>query len=288
MKFFINKRKELLSKETGTENNNKNTYTNIFDFFECKDKKELLSYYKNYNGERDNFNLLKSEVNKIKFLSIYNDDISTRNNLQKLFWQLENHEILKGNIDYIIKYSLENINNVENIKKDFFDNFSKYKNIFEKCFNEIPRDILIRALLTFAKPVNREESHYFQSHTLYYNWSNTYNVHKVSLCRGINDLHSSFQNKKRDKYETNSYYKTLFDEIIKNPNNEIKDILEKIIEDFSKYKSEDEQKENPFYKIIKDKKYIECFGYIAYDINKSEKIIYVMSSDNFHSYHHEY
>ena len=39
---------------------------------------------------------------------------------------------------------------------------------------------------------------------------------------------------------------------------------------------------------IKDKEYIENFGYIAYDINKSEKIIYVMSSDNFHSYHREY
>ena len=261
------------------KNNNKDTYANIFDFFECKDKKELLSYYKNYNGEIGEFDLLKSEVNKIKLLSIYNDDISKR----ELFWQLENHGILKGNIDYIIKYSLENINNVENIKKDFFDNFSKYENIFEKCFNEIPRDILIRALLTFAKPVNREESPFFQSHALYYKWSPSYNVHKVSLCKNIDDLHDSFQNKKIDKYETNPYYKTLFDKIIKNPNNEIKDILEKIIEDFK-----DEHKENPFYKIIKDKEYIENFGYIAYDINKSEKIIYVMSSDNFHSYHREY
>ena len=103
------------------------------------------------------------------------------------------------------------------------------------------------------------------------------------MCRDTDDLHDSFQNKKRYKYETNPYYKTLFDKIIKNPNNEIKDILEKIIEDFK-----DEHKENPFYKIIKDKEYIENFGYIAYDINKSEKIIYVMSSDNFHSYHREY
>ncbi|MDO7021339.1 hypothetical protein Q5M86_11210, partial [Brachyspira innocens] len=227
----------------------------------------------------------ESEVNKIKLLSIYNDNISKRNELQELFWQLEDNKILRGNIDYIIKYSLEEINNAEEIKQNFFNTFSKYKNIFETCFNEekVPRGILIRSLLTFAKPVKREESPFFQSHALYDNWSNTYNVHKVSLCRDINNLHDSFQNKKRDKYETNPYYKILFDKIIKNTNNEIKYILEKIIEDFK-----DEQKENPFYKIIKDENYIKHFGYIAYDINKSEKIIYVMSSDNFHSYHPEY
>ncbi|MEI0603348.1 DUF262 domain-containing protein [Brachyspira alvinipulli] len=270
------------------KNNNKNTYVNIFDFFECKDKNELFDYYKNYNGEIGEFDLLESEVNKIKFLSIYNDDISTRNDLQKLFWQLENHVILKGNIDYIIKYSLEAIK-VEDIKQNFYDTFSNYKNIFETCFNEekVPRGILIRALLTFAKPVKREESHYFQSHALYDNWSKTYNVHKVSLCRDTDDLHDSFQNKKRDKYETNLYYKTLFDEIIKNPNNEIKDTLIKVIEDFKK-ESEDKQKKNPFYKIINDENYIRYFGYIAYDINKSEKIIHVMSNDNFHSCHREY
>ncbi|MEI0528244.1 DUF262 domain-containing protein [Brachyspira intermedia] len=272
-----------------------NKNSNIFEYFKNEDIETLLNYYKNYNGEIGEFDLLKSEVNKIKFLSIYNDDISTRNNLQKLFWQLENHGILKGNIDYIIKYSLEKINDnleaikVEDIKEHFFNNFSKYKYIFETCFDEgkVSIGILIRALLTFAKPVNREESHYFQSHALYYNWTNTYNVHKVSLCRGINDLYSSFQNKKRDKYETNLYYKTLFDEIIKNPNNEIKDTLIKIIEDFKK-ESEDKQKKNPFYKIINDENYIKHFGYIAYDINKSEKISYVISSDNFHSYHKEY
>ena len=271
------------------KNNNKNTYINIFDFFECKDKNELFDYYKNYNGEIGEFDLLESEVNKIKFLSIYNDDISTRNKLQELFWQLEDKKILRGNIDYIIKYSLEKINNAEEIKQNFSNTFIKYKNIFETCFNEekVPRGILIRALLTFAKPVKREESHYFQSHALYDNWSKTYNVHKVSLCRDTDDLHDSFQNKKRDKYETNLYYKTLFDEIIKNPNNEIKDTLIKVIEDFKK-ESEDKQKKNPFYKIINDENYIRYFGYIAYDINKSEKIIHVMSNDNFHSCHREY
>lgn len=260
-----------------------NESSNIFEYFKNESIETLLNYYKNYNGERDKFDLLESEVNKIKFLSIYND--KERNELQKLFWKLENHGILKGNIDYIIKYSLENINDVESIKKDFFNNFNKYKNIFETCFNEISRDTLIRALLTFAKPAKKEESHYFQSHALYYNWSHSYNVHKVSLCRDINDLHSSFQNKKRDKYETNTYYKTLFDEIIKNPNNEIKDILEKIIEDFSKYKSEDEQKKNPFYKIINDENYAKNYGYAAYDINKSKEIIYIIKTDSFNSEH---
>ena len=262
-----------------------NKNSNIFEYFKNEDIETLLNYYKNYNGEIGEFDLLESEVNKIKLLSLYNDNISKRNELQELFWQLEDNKILRGNIDYIIKYSLEEINSAEEIKQNFFDNFKNYKYIFETCFNEekVPRGILIRSLLTFAKPVKREESHFFQSHALYDNWSKTYNVHKVSLCRDTDDLHDSFQNKKRDKYETNLYYKTLFDEIIKNPNNEIKDILEKIIEDFK-----DEHKENPFYKIIKDKEYIENFGYIAYDINKSEKIIYVMSSDNFHSYHREY
>lgn len=259
-----------------------NKNSNIFEYFKNEDIETLLNYYKNYNGEIGEFDLLESEVNKIKLLSLYNDNISKRNELQELFWQLEDNKILRGNIDYIIKYSLEEINSAEEIKQNFFDNFKNYKYIFETCFNEekVPRGILIRSLLTFAKPVKREESHFFQSHALYDNWSKTYNVHKVSLCRDTDDLHDSFQNKKRYKYETNPYYKTLFDKIIKNPNNEIKDILEKIIEDFK-----DEHKENPFYKIIKDKEYIENFGYIAYDINKSEKIIYVMSSDNFHSYH---
>lgn len=262
-----------------------NKNSNIFEYFKNEDIETLLNYYKNYNGEIGEFDLLESEVNKIKLLSLYNDNISKRNELQELFWQLEDNKILRGNIDYIIKYSLEEINSAEEIKQNFFDNFKNYKYIFETCFNEekVPRGILIRSLLTFAKPVKREESHFFQSHALYDNWSKTYNVHKVSLCRDTDDLHDSFQNKKRYKYETNPYYKTLFDKIIKNPNNEIKDILEKIIEDFK-----DEHKENPFYKIIKDKEYIENFGYIAYDINKSEKIIYVMSSDNFHSYHREY
>ena len=262
-----------------------NKNSNIFEYFKNEDIETLSNYYKNYNGEIGEFDLLESEVNKIKLLSLYNDNISKRNELQELFWQLEDNKILRGNIDYIIKYSLEEINSAEEIKQNFFDNFKNYKYIFETCFNEekVPRGILIRSLLTFAKPVKREESHFFQSHALYDNWSKTYNVHKVSLCRDTDDLHDSFQNKKRYKYETNPYYKTLFDKIIKNPNNEIKDILEKIIEDFK-----DEHKENPFYKIIKDKEYIENFGYIAYDINKSEKIIYVMSSDNFHSYHREY
>ncbi|AEM20956.1 hypothetical protein Bint_0322 [Brachyspira intermedia PWS/A] len=255
------------------ENNNKNTYTNIFDFFECKDKKELLSYYENYNGERDKFDLLESEVNKIKFLSIYNDDISKRNELQELFWKLENHDILKGNIDYIIKYSLENINNnleaikVEDIKEHFFDNFSKYKNIFETCFNEIPRDILIRALLTFAEKFDKEKSPYFKSHAVYYGWDNHNKLHKFSLCEKEEDLYKSFQNKE-NRYKTNPYYaqlfKILFDEIKKNSNNEIKDILEKIIKDFK-----DEQKKNPFYLIIRDdlKSYI-----IKYNTNIDNNI----------------
>lgn len=278
----------ILNKIKEYENNKS---SNIFEYFKNENIETLLNYYKDYNGERDKFDLLKSEVNKIKFLSIYNDDISKRNELQKLFWQLENHDILKGNIDYIIKYSLENINNnleaikVEDIKEYFFNNFSNYKDIFEACFNEIPRDILIRALLTFAKPANREESHYFQSHTLYYNRTHSYNVHKVSLCKNQEDLHNSFQNKGK-MYETNPYYaqlfKTLFDKIIENAHNEKLDILKNninnIIEDFIKNK-----KENPFYKIINNENYVKNYGYAAYDINKSKEIMFVMKTNSFNS-----
>ncbi|WP_020003770.1 DUF262 domain-containing protein [Brachyspira innocens] len=276
--------------------NNENS--NIFEYFKNEDIGTLLNYYKNYNGEIGEFDLLESEVNKIKLLSIYNDNISKRNELQELFWQLEDNKILRGNIDYIIKYSLERINNnledikAEEIKQNFFNTFSKYKDIFETCFNEekVPRGILIRSLLTFAKPVKREESPFFQSHALYDNWSNTYNVHKVSLCRDINNLHDSFQNKKRDKYETNPYYKTLFDKIykiIENQNNEIPYILEEIIIKSFTDKQENEQKENPFYKIIKDENYIKHFGYIAYDINKIKEIMFVMKNNNFKSHHEQ-
>ena len=168
-----------------------NKNSNIFEYFKNEDIETLLNYYKNYNGEIGEFDLLESEVNKIKLLSLYNDNISKRNELQELFWQLEDNKILRGNIDYIIKYSLEEINSAEEIKQNFFDNFKNYKYIFETCFNEekVPRGILIRSLLTFAKPVKREESHFFQSHALYDNWSKTYNVHKVSLCRDTDDLH---------------------------------------------------------------------------------------------------
>ena len=282
----------ILNKIKEYENNKS---SNIFEYFKNENIETLLNYYKDYNGERDKFDLLESEVNKIKFLSIYNDDISTRNKLQELFWQLENHDILKGNIDYIIKYSLENINNnleaikVKDIKEYFFNNFSNYKDIFETCFNEIPRDILIRALLTFAKPANREESHYFQSHTLYYNWTHSYNVHKVSLCKNATDLYNSFQNKGK-MYETNPYYaqlfKTLFDKIIENAHNEklniLKNNINNIIEDFIKNK-----KENPFYKIINNENYVKNYGYAAYDINKNEKIIFIIKEKSFNSYHEQ-
>ena len=215
---------DILNKIKKYKNNKK---SNIFEYFKNENIETLLNYYKDYNGEIDEFDLLKSEVNKIKLLSIYNDDISKRNDLQKLFWQLENHVILKGNIDYIIKYSLENINNVENIKKDFFDNFSKYKNIFEKCFNEIPRDILIRALLTFAEEFDKEKSPYFKSHAVYYGWDNHNKLHKFSLCEKEEDLYKSFQNKE-NRYKTNPYYaqlfKILFDKIKKNSNNKKKDM----------------------------------------------------------------
>lgn len=255
---------DILNKIKKYKNNKK---SNIFEYFKNENIETLLNYYKDYNGEIDEFDLLKSEVNKIKLLSIYNDDISKRNDLQKLFWQLENHVILKGNIDYIIKYSLENINNVENIKKDFFDNFSKYKNIFEKCFNEIPRDILIRALLTFAEEFDKEKSPYFKSHAVYYGWDNHNKLHKFSLCEKEEDLYKSFQNKE-NRYKTNPYYaqlfKILFDKIKKNSNNEIKDMLEEIIKDFK-----DEQKKNPFYLIIRDdlKSYI-----IKYNTNIDNNI----------------
>ena len=75
---------------------------------------------------------------------------------------------------------------VEDIKEHFFDNFSKYKYIFETCFNEIPRDILIRALLTFAEQLEqldkKPKSPYFKSHAVYYGWDNHNKLHKFSLC----------------------------------------------------------------------------------------------------------
>ena len=262
---------DILKKIKEYKNNKK---SNIFEYFKNENIETLLNYYKNYNGEIGEFDLLKSEVNKIKFLSIYNDDISKRNELQKLFWQLENHVILKGNIDYIIKYSLEKINDnlevikVEDIKEHFFNNFSNYKYIFEICFNEIPRDILIRALLTFAEEFDKEKSPYFKSHAVYYGWDNHNKLHKFSLCEKEEDLYKSFQNKE-NRYKTNPYYAQLFDKIINNPNNEILYILKEIIIKSFTDKQENEQKINPFYLIIRDdlKSYI-----IKYNTNIDNNI----------------
>ena len=100
------------------------------------------------------------------------------------------------------------------------------------------------------------------------------------MCKNIDDLHDSFQNKKIDKYETNPYYKTLFDKIIENDNNEIPDISEQINEILNK---EIKQEENPFYKIINDESYVKKYGYAAYDINKSKEIMFVMKTNSFNS-----
>ena len=274
---------KILNKIKEYENNKSN---NIFEYFKNENIETLLNYYKNYNGERNNFNLLESEVNKIKLLSIYND--KERNELQRLFWELEDNKILKGNIDYIIKYSLENknINDVESIKKDFFNIFNKYKYIFETCFNKVERDILIRALLTFAKK-NTEKTNYFESHIKYTGWSWYFDgVYRFSLCVNNDEWNESFQNT-NSLYDTNIYYKKLFDKIY--ASNDIKEKLNDIIEEFKRF-DEIEQKENPFYKIINDIYKVNeiptiDYKYIAYNRDIQNKcIIALIKNKTFRTY----
>ena len=268
------------------KNNNKNTYVNIFDFFECKDKNELFDYYKNYNAYENGFELLDSEINKIKLLSIYNDN--GRNDLQKLFWKLENNNILRGNIDYLIKYSFENISDIVNDKKKFIYELKRYKKIFETCFNEkiVSRDILIRSLLTFAKK-NTEKTKYFESHINYIGWSWYFDgVFRFSLCVNDDEWNKSFQNI-NTIYDSNIYYKKLFDEIYTSDN--IVEKLNAIINNFINL-DEKEQKKNPFYKIINcDYKVngIETieYKYIAYNRGIQNKyIIALIKSRTFHTY----
>ena len=81
-------------------------------------------------------------------------------------------------------------------------------------------------------------------------------------------------------------FKTLFDKIIENAHNEklniLKNNINNIIEDFIKNK-----KENPFYKIINNENYVKNYGYAAYDINKNEKIIFIIKEKSFNSYHEQ-
>ena len=273
------------------KNNNKNTYVNIFDFFECKDKNELFDYYKNYNAYENGFELLDSEINKIKLLSIYNDDISKRNDLQKLFWKLENNNILRGNIDYLIKYSFENISDIVNDKKIFIYKLKRYKKIFETCFNEkiVSRDILRKALLTFSEQI-KKVNEYFESYIIWYSWSGgDYKVNKFSLCTDDNEWNESFQNSNKYKlYDTNIYYKKLFAEIYRSDN--IVKKLNAIINKFTKL-DEKKQRQNPFYKIINDnykidgKLLIEDYKYIAYKRDEDNKyIIYLLNNPRFSKY----
>lgn len=299
---------------------------NIFESFKnCYNDyndADLLNYFlsydgvigfeadENYNHKNDKFDIVKNEILKIKFLYYINGN--NFKNLQKHFWKLEDYPISSGNINYIIKYSLESN------KEDFVNEFNSYKNIFENCFSLIDKKetqkTLIKILLIKAIDLDNnkdlDNKWFVESHAIIKGWSNSYVVHKFSLCNNKSDWCKSFQyDYYRDKkvifygsrligYNTNKVYKLLFKELKENNIQNIEEYFNKKIEEFINQKTYKNYVKNYFLKII-DENYklndngesildfskCKCF---AYNRNDYDGIKYILSNDNFRAWYEEY
>ena len=302
---------------------------NIFESFKnCYNDyndNDLLNYFLNYDGvigfeadenyykKSDKFDIVKNEILKIKFLYYINNN--NFKDLQKQFWELENHPISSGNINYIIKYALESNN-----KENFVSEFNLYKNIFENCFKLIKQEetqktfikiLLIKAIdLDNNKDIKDLENKWFiESHAIHKSFSNSYSVHLFSFCNNEEDWSKSFQyDYYRGKevsfyygklvgYNTNKVYELLFKELKENNIQNIEEYFNKKIEEFINQKTYKDYVKNYFLKII-DENYKngngksildfakqKCF---AYNRNDYDGIKYILSSDNFHARYEEY
>lgn len=300
---------------------------NIFESFKnCYNDyndNDLLNYFLNYDGvigfeadenyykKSDKFDIVKNEILKIKFLYYINNN--NFKDLQKQFWELENHPISSGNINYIIKYALESNN-----KENFVSEFNLYKNIFENCFKLIKQEetqktfikiLLIKAIdLDNNKDIkDLENKDFIESHAIYKRWS--YPVHLFSFCNNEEDWSKSFQyDYYRGKevsfyygklvgYNTNKVYELLFKELKENNIQNIEEYFNKKIEEFINQKTYKDYVKNYFLKII-DENYKngngksildfakqKCF---AYNRNDYDGIKYILSGYDFRSGYEEY
>lgn len=81
---------------------------------------------------------------------------SNREELEQLFWEVEDHRLNNGNMSFLLLcLGLQSLNMVDKIKKFNLSEFKTYKVIFEDLFNA-SNDILIRALLTKGNYVFKE------------------------------------------------------------------------------------------------------------------------------------
>lgn len=278
---------------------------NIFEslkkcYSDIEDNK-LSEYFLSYDGKIEN--IVKNEILKIKLLHYVSND--NFKDLQEKFWELEEHPVLKGNINYIIKYTLE-LENVQSNINYFTEEFNLYKNIFESCFELIKDDnsnkMFIKVLLIKAIVLenNKKTRSFFESHAIRIRWSKSYSVDTFSLCNEEEDWSKSFQNRINFyNINTNKVYEFLFKELKDNNIQNLKKYFEKTIEDFINLNKErnidDDRLKNYFYDVIdenyklKDGKSILDYSknkYFAYNINIEN--IYVLHSENFRYPFEEY
>ena len=73
---------------------------------------------------------------------------SSREELEQLFWEVEDHKLNNGNISFLLLcLDLQKLNIEDKIKKFNLSEFKSYKVIFDDLFN-VSNDLRIRALLT--------------------------------------------------------------------------------------------------------------------------------------------
>lgn len=270
---------------------------NIFESFKncySNEDNDLLEYFSKYgNGE---FDIIKNEILKIKFLYYINNN--NLKDLQEKFWKLEDHPVSSGNINYIIKYSLESD------KENFVNEFNLYKNIFENCFNFLnlenkeSKKRFIKILLIKAIDLKKnKDKGFIESHAIYKRWSQSYKVHRFSLCNDESDWKESFQNYKQH-YNTNKVYELLFRELRDSNIKDIEEYFNKKINEFINQKTYDDYINNYFLKIINENYKLNGNGksildysekkWFAYDRDSYDSIKYILSNYNFKASHEEY
>lgn len=285
--LIVNAIKEIVNVREKIEKSNK--VVDIFEFFSYYDIEvdKLLDYFSSY--ERfDNNQIVKYEILKIKLLYNFKD-------LQKEFWKLEEHPVSKGNINYIIKYSLES--GIEN----FVNEFNLYKEIFENCFSLInkkeSKKTFIKILLIKAENNKKENKIFFESHAIYKRWSYSYGYHEFSFCNTEKDWYLSFQYDKEQKYNTNKVYELLFKELKENNIKNIEGIEKYFNGEIDKFIYNDNEN-YVFSKIIDGSYKLNGNGvsildfsndkYFAYNRNNYDGIKYILSRDNFKAWYEEY